>query len=285
MSHVYKALQQAELENTGASELTDATQLTPNMLQVAPEEHSWLEHVPSLRPVPLAESRVVTISDGNSLGAEKFRLLRTRLRHLQDRSELKKIVITSGGPGEGKTTVASNLAISLAGHTSQKVLLLEGDLRHPALAGKFGLRGLRGLREWFGTEEPVTQFIYRVEGYHLWFLPCGSPAEDAVRILQSNRFLETLNRLSGCFDWIVIDAPPLTPLADIHLWADKADGVLLVVREGLTPKKTLLKGLTAFDGTKLLGVVLNDVPGLDRDYDERYNENGNGKKRDSRIGE
>jgi capsular exopolysaccharide synthesis family protein len=285
MSNIYKALQQAELENTGTSELTDATQLAPNLLQVVPDEHSWLEHVPSVRPVPLAENRIVTISDCDSLGAEKFRLLRTRLRHLQDRSELKKIVITSGAPGEGKTTVASNLAISLARHTSQKVLLLEGDLRHPALAGKFGLRGLRGLREWFDAEETLTQFIYRVEGYQLWFLPCGSPAEDAVRILQSNRFQEAMTRLSGCFDWIVIDAPPLTPLADIHLWADKADGVLLVVREGLTPKKTLLKGLTALDGAKLLGVVLNDVPGLGRDYDEHYNENGNGKKGNRPIGE
>lgn len=278
MSHIYKALQQAELENTGTSELTDTTQLAPNLMQVVPDEHSWLEHVPSVRPVPLADDRVVTISDGDGLGAEKFRLLRARLRQLQERGELKKIVITSGGPGEGKTTVAANLAISLARHTSQKVLLLEGDLRHPALAGKFGLRGLRGLREWFDAEEPLTQFIYRVEGYQLWFLPCGSPAEDAVRILQSNRFQETLNRLTGCFDWIVIDAPPLTPLADIHLWSDKADGVLLVVREGLTPKKTLLKGLTVLDNTKLLGVVLNDVPGLDHDYYEHYNENGNGRK-------
>src|ERR1700732_2889495 len=152
MSYIYKALQQAELENAGVSALQDREQATPVMDQVVREENYWLEQVPTVRPVIRAENRMVTLSDGESLGDEKFRLLRARLLYLQDRAALKKIVITSAVPGEGKTTVASNLAISLARHTAQRVLLLEGDLRQPQLANTFGLPSLCGLREWFGGE-------------------------------------------------------------------------------------------------------------------------------------
>jgi len=274
MGIVYKALQQAEIENPRTPALDSSTPFNPELFEVgqevAQDENSWRDHAPALRPIAKAENRIVTIADRDSLGAEKFRVLRTRLRHLQDRGNLKKVVITSGAAGEGKTTVAANLAISLARHTSQKVLLLEGDLRHPALAGKLGLRDLQGLREWFESQEPLTKFIYRVEGYQLWLLPAGQPAEDALRILQSDRFQEAVNRLSECFDWIVIDAPPLQPLADIHLLVEESDGVLLVIREGVTEKENLAKGLEGLAGAKLLGVVLNDSSSVGHSYYEKY---------------
>jgi Mrp family chromosome partitioning ATPase len=130
----------------------------------------------------------------------------------------------------------------------------------------------------------LTQFIYRFEDLQLWFLPGGNPADDALRILQSKRFADGLNRLTGCFDWIIVDAPPLMPLADIHLWAEQADGILLVVRSGKTPRKTLLKGWETLSGAKLLGTVLNDVRRAERDdYDNYYrthnrnNGNANGQ--------
>jgi capsular exopolysaccharide synthesis family protein len=282
MSYIYRALQQAELENAGTSALQDPAQATPDLFQLVGDENDWLEQVPTVKPVIRAENRMVTLNDSESLGDEKFRVLRARLLHLQDRAELKKIVITSAVPGEGKTTVASNLAISLARHTAQKVLLLEGDLRQPQLANKFGLPDLRGISEWFEGKELLTQFIYRIESLQLWFLPGGNPADDALKILQSKRFADGLNRLTGCFDWIVVDAPPLMPLADVHLWAEHADGILLVIRNGKTPKKSLLKGLEGLNSAKLLGTVLNDVlPVGGDDYGKYYRahnrKNGNSK--------
>ena len=289
MSHIYKALQQAEIENAGGSAVQDRAQPDSDLFQVLEDENSWLQQAPTIEPVTCSEHRMVTITDRESLGDEKFRLLGTRLLHLQNRAELQTIVITSAVAGEGKTTVASNLAISLARHTSQKVLLFEGDLRQPELANTFGLPGLRGLREWFEREESLTQFIYRFEGLQLWFLPGGKPADDALRILQSKRFADELNRLTGCFDWIIVDAPPLMPLADIHLWAEQADGILLVVRSGKTPKKSLLKGWESLSGAKLLGMVLNDVrrAGCD-DYEKYYRthdrNNGNVKGQNNATG-
>jgi protein-tyrosine kinase len=180
------------------------------------------------------------------------------------------VVITSGSPAEGKTMVAANLAISLARHSSQKVLLLEGDLRSPALASRFGLPELAGMREWFEGEQPLTEFIYRVFGHQLWFLPAGPPAQDAVRILQSERFADAMSRLSDCFDWIIVDAPPLTPLADIHLWVQKADGVLLVIRDGVAKKETLVRGVAGLDSGKVIGIVHNDTARAGSDYYRKY---------------
>jgi len=278
MSHIYKALQQAEMESGTSSTLGDAASFVSTPTQAVPDEsagNSWLRLTSVVRPATVAETRVVTITDQSSLGAEKFRLLRTRLRHLQDRGNLKEIVVTSSASAEGKTTVAVNLAISLARHSSQKVLLLEGDLRCPALQDKLGLRGLRGLRDWFENQEPLPHFVYRLEGYQLWFLPAGHPGEDALKILQSDRFAENRSRLRDHFDWIVVDSPPLMPLADVHLWVERADGVLLVVRDGTTRRETLAKGLNGLNGAKLLGVVLNDSPSLNRDYYRKHYSPGN----------
>jgi capsular exopolysaccharide synthesis family protein len=283
MSIVYKALQQAEMENPQIDSIKGDEPFTPELVPATTNENLWLEHTKVVKPVGSDEKRLVTITDPESLATEKFRLLRTRLCHLQNSSSLKKVVITSGAPAEGKTTVAANLAISLARHTSQKVLLLEGDLRHPAVAFKLGLGDLPGLCEWFESQQPLTEFIYQVEGHQLWLLPAGAPAEDALRILQSERFADAVNRLTGCFDWIIIDAPPLAPLADIHFWAQKADGVLLVIRDGVAQKETLARGLAGLDSAKLLGVVHNDTLSAGHNYYQKYErppeeERGNHKR-------
>jgi len=266
MSIVYKALQQAEMENAGIDVIKGDETFAPELVPASTNDNLWLEQAKVVRPVGSDEKRMVTITDLESLATEKFRLLRTRLCHLQNGSSLKKVVITSGSPAEGKTTVAANLAISLARHSSQKVLLLEGDLRHPAVTSKLGLGDLQGLGEWFEGQQPLTDFIYQVEGHQLWLLPAGAPAGDALRILQSERFADAMTRLSGCFDWIIIDAPPLAPLADIHFWVQKADGVLLVIRDGVAQKETLVRGLVGLDATKLLGVVHNDTLSAGRNY-------------------
>jgi len=271
MSNVYRALRQAELEGdvptTTAPETVD---LHEELLEIVSEETSWLEEATLLHAAPAPESRLVTISDHNSLAAEKFRVLKTRLRSLQRKQELKTILVTSASPGEGKTVVASNLAVSLARNTSQRVLLAEGDLRHPALAKQFGLRDLHGITEWFETEEPLSQFVYRVEGLRLWTLLTGQPALESLTILQSTKFTEAVSQLAPAFDWIVIDAPPLVPFADVNVLSALADGLVLVVRQGIAPKKVLAKALTGLDGAKILGVVFNDAQGIDPGYYDHY---------------
>jgi capsular exopolysaccharide synthesis family protein len=282
MSRVYEALRQSELDSGVSHTLFDPdTFLVSSTSTALPVEQPttgmpW-DQIKSLLPAVREESRVVTLTESNSLGAEKFRLLRTRLRNLREHRQLQKLVVTSAVPNEGKTLVAMNLAICLAKHTDEKILLLEGDLRKPMLGAHLGIKSLPGVGQWSASvDEPFSKFIYRFDDLQLWILPAGSAPEDPVNILQSSRFLELCKHLSTCFDWIIIDAPPLLPMADVSFWSRQADGLLLVVREGTTPKTILQKGLDTLDNPKVIGVVLNDAQQVESSYYHHYY---NGKKK------
>jgi capsular exopolysaccharide synthesis family protein len=234
-----------------------------------PRSLAW-EEIASFQPMVKSESHLVALTEDNSLGAEKFRLLRARVRHIQEQKQIKRIVITSAVPDDGKTLVSMNLAISLAKHTTQKVLLLEGDLRKPMLAAHLGVPGFRGLDDWYSGTESISKFIYQVKGMQLWVLPAGVPRDNPLAILQSPRFLELFEQLSKCFDWLLIDAPPLLPMADVNFWSRQSDGILLVLREGRTPKKVLQKGLEVLDNPKVIGIVLNHAHDIERSYYSNY---------------
>ena len=125
------------------------------------------------------ESRLVCLTDNESLAAEKFRFLAIRLQHLRRDRPLKKVLITSTIPQEGKSMVSANLACTLARRTQQRTLLVEGDVRRPSLSQMFGLERMPGICEWLQGERDLMTSIYHLEGPGLWFLPAGS----APRIL------------------------------------------------------------------------------------------------------
>ena len=181
------------------------------------------------------------------------------------------MLITSTIPEEGKTTVSANLAISLAQRRPQKVLLLEGDLRRPALSSRFGLRQLPGLSEWLQGGQAAITGIYHLEEAGLWFLPAGSPPANPLELMQSERLTDLMDQLTEWFDWILIDSPPVVPLADTSVWMRSADGILMVIREGTTKKRHLQSGLQELDQSKMLGVVLNSSSNTDHEnYYQRY---------------
>jgi capsular exopolysaccharide synthesis family protein len=279
MSHVFDALKQAETERTGKSlEVSELGNLATQLLREGKSDRTWMDEVRVANVVSPEEKRLVTLTDPDSLGAQKFRLLRARLRHLREKSPLKRIIVTGAVPDDGKTLVSSNLAVSLAHHNPHRVLLIEGDLRQPAASAQFGLRGLRGLNEWSQQNEPIGEFLYRMGDSQLFLLPAGTPAEDPLKILNSSRFTDALERLSAHFDWIVIDTPPLCPVADVHSWVTHSDGLLLVVRQGHTPKKLLEKGLKNLDGANLIGIVMNDSPAVESAYYQKYYNQGQGNR-------
>ena len=259
------------------------SELVPTSIETQAEErrvpHSQLPQNPRADRLPLAqaallhpsgspEARLVSLTRSGGLGAEKFLLLGTRLKHFQEQHGLKRVVLTSSGKSEGKSLVAANLAISLARNTKQKVLLLEGDLRGPVLSRLFGDSKFNGLTELLRQKEPPGKFLYRMAGLPLWVLFAGTLREHPLQLLQSSRLPQLLNQFSESFDWILIDAPPLLPLADADLWTRLSDGVLLVVRENRTPKKILQKALDSLGKAALLGLVLNEASGLDQNYYE-----------------
>jgi capsular exopolysaccharide synthesis family protein len=229
-----------------------------------------LEQCPCLSVSIPADSRLVSIEKEESLGAEKFRFLAVRLRQLRQIRPLKKILITSTIPQEGKSTVAANLACTLARRRPQKTLLLEGDLRRPTLAARFGIGRVAGLSEWFRGEGAAMN-IYRLDSLGMWVLPAGHAVENPLELMQSGKLSPLMEQLSAWFDWIVIDSPPVLPLADTSVWARLADGIVLVTRPGVTEKQQLQRGLDTLEKSKLLGALVNSsTDAAHSDYYQRY---------------
>jgi capsular exopolysaccharide synthesis family protein len=157
---------------------------------------------------------------------------------------------------EGKSTVAANLACTLA-RKGQRVLLLEGDLRRPSLAERFGMTAQPGLTDLLEAESNATMNLYQLDDLGVWILPAGTVAGNPLELMQSGKLNTILDRLSSWFEWIVIDSPPILPLADTSVWMRLADGVLMVARPGKTEKRQLKRGLEAIEQSKLLGALLN----------------------------
>jgi capsular exopolysaccharide synthesis family protein len=289
MSQIFDALQRSETERSGLeADLKQPTfTVATELLQVAERKRRAavngngnaaeptslpvaFEQFPSLPVSILPESRLIAAGHEDSLGAEKFRFLGVRLRQLRQNHTLNKVLITSTIPEEGKSTVAANLACTLARRKQHKTLLLEGDLRRPTLTQRFGLGNVPGLSEWLsGTTE--TRNIYRLESLGLWVLPAGYAPENPLELMQTGKLASFMDQLTAWFDWIVIDSPPVLPLADTSIWSRFSDGILLVTRNGVTEKKQLQRGLDAVDRSKLLGAIVNgSTDTAHNDYYQRY---------------
>lgn len=209
-------------------------------------------------PISLAfENKLVSLTQQDCPTAEAFRLLSVRLRDIARTRPLRKLLITSTIPQEGKTTVAANLGVTLARLTQQKVLLLEGDIRRPALTPMLGIRGGPGICEWLRGEFKLTECVHQLEGCGVWLLPAGKSPQNPLEVLQSVRLNALMSQLCEWFDTVIIDSPPILPLADTSVWMRTADGILLVSRLGITEKRQLKRGLEAVDPQKLLGALLN----------------------------
>src|SRR6266566_7077207 len=276
MSRLFEALQKSEPEFSFefplAMQLTDEP-LKPVKTESPQKQSEEFEHdqrakrdsalvpepaqqLPSVPVVIKPDIRLVCLTQKDSLAAEKFRFLAVRLSQLQQNRAVKKLLVTSTIPEEGKSMISANLALSLARKKRQRILLVEGDLRRPTLCESFGLRNLPGVSEWLKSGSSEIN-VYQIDEAGLWFLPGGSPPENPMELMQSGRLAELMEQLSVWFDWMVIDSPPVLPLADTSVWSRLADGILLVAREGTTKKRELQRGLDTLDHSKLLGLVLN----------------------------
>jgi len=283
MSQIFDALQRFEADRSGVdpAKLTPAAELleiaesqvvrfpgedkrpTNNDPRVQGAQHlekasiEQLGQFQSVEVTPPSQSDLVCVRESEGLAAEKFRFLSVRLRHLQQRRTLKRVLITSSMAEEGKSMIAANLACTLARKPQQKVLLLEGDLRRPSLMQRFGLGGLPGLSESLQGEAGLTINIYHLKTLGFWILPAGYPRRNPLEVMQSGKLPVLMDQLVTWFDWIVIDSPPMLPLADTSIWVRMADAVLLVTRPGRTAKRQLQRALEEIDPSKLLGALLN----------------------------
>jgi capsular exopolysaccharide synthesis family protein len=165
-------------------------------------------------------------------------------------------MVTSAVPGDGKTLTAANLALTLSESYRRRVLLIDADLRRPALYDVFQLPNIAGLSDWL--KAPFQQKVAVVPvSERLTLLPAGHPDPDPISGLTSDHMCRLLKDAAAAFDWIIVDTPPVGLLTDANLLAQMADGVLLVIRAGATPYGLIQRAVQALGRDRLLGVVMN----------------------------
>ncbi|HJR58557.1 MAG TPA: CpsD/CapB family tyrosine-protein kinase, partial [Vicinamibacterales bacterium] len=206
---------------------------------------------------PTLDPRLVAALAPQAPAAERYRLLRTRIKRAENGRPLRAIVVTSPGQGDGKSLTAANLALTMAMEFHERVLLLDADLRRPSVARLFGLSEGPGLSEVLLGLHDVDAALVQLADLHLTVMPAGSPAAQPAELLGSAAMRRVLDALRSRFDRILIDMPPVGPLADVHVLSPMMDGLLMVVRAGMTPKPAIERALSGLDMNKVLGLVLN----------------------------
>src|SRR6266436_5484783 len=197
--------------------------------------------------------------DDGHVGAERFRTLRSRLYQLGGARPLRRVVVTSSVPAEGKTFVAANLAQSIVRQPDRRVLLIDADLRASRLHQVLGTERGPGLSDYLKGEADEFRVVQRGTDAHWCFIPAGSEVPNPSELLLNDRMKRLLEVMTPIFDWVILDTPPALPVHDASMMADLCDGVLFVVRAGATDHQMAIKAATEFQEKNVLGVVLNRV--------------------------
>ena len=212
------------------------------------------EDLPSLQP--------------RTSASEQFRRLRSRLLEYRSQQPLQTILLSSALPQEGKSFVAANLAVSLNQHRGTRVLLIDGDMRRYSLQRYLGSTHKPGLADYMGGTAELEDIMQRADGEtlarfpglaHLSLIPGGGMIEHVADLSEDSRFGKLIEQVKPMFDWIVVDSSPVTLVSDATNLARHCDGVLLVVRAGVTEYKQAQKAQEELQASNLIGVVLNAV--------------------------
>jgi capsular exopolysaccharide synthesis family protein len=193
------------------------------------------------------------------------------------------MLVTSALAAEGKTFVATNLAQAIARERERKVLLIDADLRSPALHKPLGAPLAPGLSDYLRGEANDPEIIQHGQEGNLCFIPAGNPGSDPSELLSNGMLDKLLDRVAPLFDWVIIDSPPCLPVADANLIAGFCDGVLLVLRAQSTPSAAAERARKELQKRKVLGVVVNFAEGNET-YGGYYGGYGSQKSsKDNRI--
>ncbi|WP_433361680.1 polysaccharide biosynthesis tyrosine autokinase [Streptosporangium sp. CA-115845] len=206
-------------------------------------------------------------SRGRSSRSEAFRALRTNLQFIGVDRQPKSLVVTSCLPGEGKSSTSTNLAITLA-QAGWRVVLVDGDLRRPSIPRYLGIEGAVGLTDVLIDRARLSEVIQVWGETGLSVLPSGQIPPNPSELLGSGGMREVLAQLTGMYDMVIIDAPPLLPITDAAAITALCDGALLVARYGRTRREHMARAseLLASINARVVGTVLNFVPSRNGAY-------------------
>lgn len=233
---------------------------------------TFLGFVPSIPPVVDGQTKDLHIHrEPKSHIAECTRAVRTNLLFMSPDKPLKRMLVTSSGPQEGKSTTAINLAIAMA-QSGQRVLIVDTDMRRPRLHKAFGVPNDVGVSSLVVGEGKLDDALKSTEVPGVFLLPCGPVPPNPAELLHTRAFEELVQSLEQRFDRVILDSPPVGAVADAVVLATQVNGVVMVLKAGVTHRDVAKRTVRALNDVKapILGAVLNDV-NLDRSrYGDYY---------------
>ena len=287
MSRIYEAIQRADRERNALQQLevqqcaeAPAVPCIVPVPEIKSEFELDLEKIAHHAWEPLEASLPTMANVGASV--EQFRGLRARIDQLRIQASIKTILVSSGMPGEGKTFIAANLALSMARNALNSILLIDGDLRRGTLHKLLGAPNSPGLGEYLAGTTGLMSIMQRyvvpentntgeANGIsHITFIPAGISTNNSSEVIASHRMRDLIAALAPHFDWIVIDSPPVLAVTDAVELARAADAVLLVARGAETPLDVAQRTQAAFSNSRILGFVLNAVKKVPRHHSYSY---------------
>ena len=231
----------------------------PPAAWVNPADAPALDHHSVGSATPTLDRHLVAATAPQSVAAEQYRLLRTRLKNAANGRAVRTIVVTSPSMGDGKSVTAANLALTMAQEFHQRVLLIDADMRRPSVATLFGISQGPGLADVLMGAVELDGALVHFADQRLTVLPAGTPPGHPAELLGSSGMRRILDTLRTRFDAILIDMPPVAPVADVHVVSPLVDGILMIVRAGVTAKPAIERAISGLDVSKVLGLVLNEA--------------------------
>ncbi len=193
--------------------------------------------------------------------AEQYRTIRTNIEFASIDEDLQTVMVTSSGPGEGKSTTVANLATVFA-QQGKKVLLIDADMRKPTVHYTFQLQNMYGLTNVLTGQKELSEAVNATEVPNLFVLTCGPIAPNPAELMGSRHMKQFIEEAKGIYDLVIFDTPPVLAVTDAQILANQCDGTILVTSSGKTEVEAAQKAKELLEHAKgkLLGAVLNNKP-------------------------
>jgi exopolysaccharide/PEP-CTERM locus tyrosine autokinase len=253
-----------------------------NDTSVSPEVFDNFENVNLQKQVAAVESskalsdknkidkNLITLLKPQSFESEQFKILRISLLFPASGKPARSIMVTSAVPGEGKSFVAANLAVSIAQSINEHVLLMDCDIRKPRIQSCFGFSNVPGISDYLASKTPLSSLLLKTVLKKLTILPGGKPVHNPSELLSSKKMSELLDEVKTRYKdrYIIIDSPPPRFIAESNAIAKQVDGIIVVVKYGSTSREAVKDLVESLRKEKILGVIVNrfDLSSLNNYY-------------------
>ncbi|HXX33486.1 MAG TPA: CpsD/CapB family tyrosine-protein kinase [Thermodesulfobacteriota bacterium] len=279
MSRIYRALEKAEEEKRQKAEQAPPVKVFEERaapkkerptIKFPEEKKERIGKTEELRLPPKEEELPVLLFPRNSIAEEEFRKLKTQI-FLRLPNPPHSILITSTGPGEGKTTVSVNLAMAISKEIHRKAILVDADLRKPSIHLE-NSRNAKGLSDYLSDGIPLTEVLINSQTEKLQVIMAGPSTERSSELIASKRMGEFLKSLRESAEntYILIDSSPIIATTEPTVLSKMVDGIILVVMADRMPRESIQRAVRSIDRQKIIGIVFNRIDLKSSSYYSRH---------------